>query len=372
MGGSSFRRFLAILAMAVATPAAAQCPSLETEDLRLLYIDPFTTYLVPHAGRCFENSLAFQRRLWGYTPSEKLTVMLNDFSDSGNASATPIPWNYLALEISPISVAYETVSPNERMNWLMNHELVHIATMDAATKSDRRARAFFGGKVMPGVEDPESILYYYLTVPRDASPRWYHEGIAVFVETWMAGGQGRAQGAYDEMVFRSMVRDGTPFYDPLGLVSEGTKVDFQVDVNSYLYGTRFMTYLAEKYSPDTLIRWVSRKDGSRAYYAKNFKATFGLPLDQAWSDWVEFEHRFQEKNLETVRQYPTTPYKDLSARALGSVSNAILDEQAHKLYVAFNYQGLVAHVGAISLDDGGVQPIAEVKGPVLFTVTSLT
>ena len=38
----------------------------------------------------------------------------------------------------------------------------------------------------------------------------------------------------DEMVFRSMVRDGTPFYDPLGLVSEGTRIDFQVEVNSYL------------------------------------------------------------------------------------------------------------------------------------------
>ena len=39
------------------------------------------------------------------------------------------------------------------------------------------------------------------------SPRWYLEGSAVFMETWMAGGLGRAQGAYDEMVFRAMVRD---------------------------------------------------------------------------------------------------------------------------------------------------------------------
>ena len=34
------------------------------------------------------------------------------------------------------------------------------------------------------------------------------------------------------MVFRSMVRDGARFYDPLGLVSEGTKVDFQLQINS--------------------------------------------------------------------------------------------------------------------------------------------
>jgi hypothetical protein len=72
-------------------------------------------------------------------------------------------------------------------------------------------------------ENPESILWFYLTVPREAAPRWYHEGLAVFLETWMAGGIGRAQGAWDEMVFRSMVRDGTRFQDPLSLVAEGSR-----------------------------------------------------------------------------------------------------------------------------------------------------
>ena len=67
-----------------------------------------------------------------------------------------------------------------------------------------------------------------LTLPPDYRKAGNHEGIAVFVDTWMAGGMGRAQGGYDEMVFRAMVRDEVPFYDPLGLVSEGTKIDFQV------------------------------------------------------------------------------------------------------------------------------------------------
>ena len=46
------------------------------------------------------------------------------------------------------------------------------------------------------------------------------------------------------MVFRAKVRDDAPFYDPLGLVSKGTEVDFNVGANAYLYGTRFMSYLA--------------------------------------------------------------------------------------------------------------------------------
>ena len=68
------------------------------------------------------------------------------------------------------------------------------------------------------------------------------EGSAVFFETWMAGGLGRAQGGYDEMVFRAKVRDNQRFYSPLGLESEGTSSDFQVGANSYLYGTRFFSF----------------------------------------------------------------------------------------------------------------------------------
>jgi hypothetical protein len=45
----------------------------------------------------------------------------------------------------------------------------------------------------------------------------------VFMETWMAGGFGRAQGGYDEMVFRAKVRDGARFYSPLGLEAEGKR-----------------------------------------------------------------------------------------------------------------------------------------------------
>ena len=75
----------------------------------------------------------------------------------------------------------------------------------------------------------------------------------MFFETWMGGGLGRAQGGYDETVFRAMVRDDAHFYDPLGLVSRGISVSFQAGGNAYLYGTRFFTYLAYIYSPEKVI-----------------------------------------------------------------------------------------------------------------------
>ena len=339
----------ALLLLAAAPPGRAQVLGrLETPDLRLVYTKGGESFLVPHAGRTSENSMGFQRRMFDYRPSQKVTVLLTDFADSGNAGAAAVPRNFLGIQIAPLSFAFETIPANERMNTIMNHELVHVVTMDQAAGTDRFFRTAFSGKVMPIAAQPESILYFYLTTPRVATPRWYLEGSAVFFDTWMAGGIGRAQSPWDEMVFRSMVRDGSRFYDPLGLVSEGVKVDFQVQVQSYLYGGRFMSYLALAHSPEHVARWVERKDGSKAYYASQFREVFGVSLEQAWRDWVAWERGFQQKNLETIREHPTTPARDIGTRALGSVSRTHRSRDGRLLYAAFNYPGTVAHVGALS------------------------
>lgn len=363
--------FATCLFFSRAPAARAQLSTIETPDLRLVYQNPTQSYLAPHIARCFVNSQRFHTDLFKYKPSEKVTVVLNDFSDFGNAGARAVPRNFVTIDIAPLSFAYETITANERMNMLMNHELVHVATVDESAGGDRFFRALFRGKVLPTSDHPETILYSYLTAPRASAPRWYTEGIAVFMDTWMAGGVGRAQGAYDEMVFRSMVRDKSRFYDPLGLVSEGNKVDFKLESTSYLYGTRFMSYLADRYSPQSLIEWASRDEASKAYYGSQFRKVFGLSLAKAWRDWTLWEQEFQKTNLDTIRHYPTTPFKDLSGRALGAVSRAYLDPGTQKLYAAFNYPGVVSHVGAISLKDGSVERLIDVKGPEHFTVTSL-
>jgi hypothetical protein len=359
------------LCLLFAVPSYAQLSVVAVPGMQLVYLDPMQTFLVPHAARTFLNSLAFQARLFDFHPKKPVLLLLTDISDSGNAAASTVPRDVVTVEIAPLSFAFETISGNERMNILMNHELVHIATMDQATGPDRFFRSLFGGKVVPVPEQPESILYFLLTSPRVASPRWYHEGIAVFVDTWMSGGLGRAQSGYDEMVFRSMVRDNTPFFDPLGLVSAGTQIDFQTQVNSYLYGTRFMTWLGRHYSPEKVIEWVSRRDGSRAYYAAQFKHVFGIPLEQAWAQWDQEEHEFQRANLAQIRKFPVTTSQDITMRALGSVSRAFYDPDAKRLYAALNYPGVVSHVAAIATDTGRIEKLADIKGPTIFTVTSL-
>lgn len=344
---------------------------LETEDLRLLYFEPAETYLTPYVGRSFENALAYHRRMFDWTPWEQTTLLLKDFSDYGNAAARASPNNALLIDIAPLSLAFETFSPGERFFTLTNHEVTHVALMDIWNERDAFWRRVLGGKPMPVQDHPESILYNYLTTPRANVPRWYLEGSAVFMETWMAGGFGRAQGAYDEMVFRSMVRDDAHFYSPVGLESEGIFVDFQVGVNDYLYGTRFLSFLALTYSPEHVLDWLRRGEDSAAYYETQFRRVFGKPLGEAWRDWIAWERQFQHANLASVQAFPLTQARPLSPRALGSISRAFVDPRTGDLIGGFRYPGVIAHVGALSPESGAIRRLTDIKGPMLYRVTSL-
>jgi len=361
-------RLSAALLLAAAT-ASAQLKSLETENFNTVYF-PIESYLAPHVARSFENAMRFDRTLFGWNPSEKVVLFLHDFGDTGNAGASAVPVNHVTITIAPFPYVFEIVRGNERMNWMANHELIHVLAVDEAAGGDRTFRRLFGGKVTPTSENPLSMVYSYLTTPRLYAPRWYHEGVAVFMETWRTGGLGRALGAYDEMVFRTKVEDNAEIYDTVGLASAATKLDFQVGVNAYLYGTRFVSYLALAYTPEHVIRWVERNEGSKPGYAAQFKSVFGEPLPTVWSRWIDWEHAFQRKNLERLRANPITPYRALTDRPLGSVSRAVLDRDGGTLYFGVEFPGQVSRIVALDLKTKAMRKLVEVKGPTLFAVTS--
>ena len=344
---------------------------IETPDLRLIYLTPSLDYLTPHAIRTFTNSVRWQKERFGWIPSQPVGVFLKDFADYGNAGASPMPRNLVRVEVEPIANAFETNPGSERMASTMNHELVHVATADVAAPEDRFWRGVFVGKVSPQAAHPESLVYSYLTVPRFNVPRWLLEGSAVFMETWMGGGLGRAQGGYDEMVWRAAVRDDAAFYTPLGLESRGVRVDFQVGANAYLYGTRFITWLAYTYSPEKVVGWLRRDAGSMRHYADAFEQTFGLPLDTAWHQWVDFEHRYQRKNLVEVRKEAITPMRRLVPQPLGSSSRTYYEAATDTLYGAFRRNGALEYVGALDLRTGNMKHLTDVRGGVLYSVTSL-
>ena len=345
--------------------------SFRTKDLRIIYYSKEPDYLIKYVSRCFQNSWDYHRRFWNYTPSEEVTMLLHDMNDYGTGGTSSIPWNYLNIGIEPYDYVYETSPTNERMNWVMMHELTHMVDLDKAAASDRLYRSIFFGKVVPSSENPISMFYSYLASPRYYSPRWYHEGLAVFMETWMSGGIGRTLGGYDEMTFRTMVCDSAYFYDFVGLESEGKTIDFQVGVNSYLYGTRFVSYLAVNHGVDKLLRWVNRSEDADRSYASQFEKVYGASLDEEWTRWIDFEHSWQKENLDSIRKYTLTPQRPVITAPLGSVSRTFYDSADAKFIVAVAYPGRIAHVATIDRFSGKMEKICEIPTLALYYVSSL-
>jgi len=345
--------------------------TIETDNQLLLYFDPIQTYLTPYVARAFENAIEWHKDRFHWEPWDRTTVLLKDFGDFGNAGARASPNNGVLLDVAPVSQRMETFTAGERFYTLINHELAHVATLDAWNRRDAFWRKALAGKPMPIQEHPESILYNYLTTPRNNIPRWYAEGSAVFFETWMAGGLGRAQGGYDEMVFRAKVRDNDKLYSPLGLESEGIAVDFQIGANDYLYGTRFFSYLALTYGPEKVMQWLRRDDDSAAFYASQFKRTFGKPLDDVWSEWHVFERAFQQENLAKLSAYPLTEVQHLSPKGLGSMSRGFVDERTNSLVAAFRFPGQIGFIGTMDLATGKLRHLSDLKSMMLYFVTSV-
>jgi hypothetical protein len=373
MRSPRFLTFVVLACVPTLAPSdlAAQFQEIETRDLRLVLTSPLQSYLAPQVIGGFENAIRFHRRLFDYTPSGKINVLMHDLWHYGNAGARPVPENHVTIGIEPYAHDYESAPAPERMASSLNHELAHIVTVDKATSSDRFFRAVFFGKVTPNAEVPLSMAYSYLTTPRWYSPRWYLEGIAVYLETWMNGGLGRVIGPYDEMVFRTLVRDSGTIYDYVGLESEGTTIDFQVGVNSYLYGTRFVSYLALQYGNDSLLAWFNRTEGSRGYFSSQFRQVFGRSLEEEWTRWIAWERDWQRGNLEAIRRHPTTASRPLSDRALGSVSRAYYDSTSRNLYVAVRYPGQEAFIAAIDVGSGRMRKLADIQSASGFYVTAL-
>ena len=187
----------------------------------------------------------------------------------------------------------------------------------------------------------------------------------------MAGGIGRAQSAYDEMVFRAMVRDDAHFYSNLGLVSKGVAADFQTGTNAYLYGTRFYSYLAYVHSPQAVVEWLKRGEDSEALLREavrqGIRQADSRPRGTSGSPGST---NSRPRTCNRCGSIPLTQGRRLTRQGLGSVSRSYYDPETNSLIGAFQYPGVVAYTGVVSLTDGSIRKLADIKGPMKYRVTS--
>ncbi len=344
-----------------------QKDSAGSKGARLVFYAPNLSQYIPHIMRQYEHVRAMHTQIWHLSsPLQPPLMLLTDMEDDGNGGASPLPVNFIAIGMAPVNMSYYIGPTTERYSHLFKHEYTHTVMTDRPNHRDRYFRSLFGTKVIADNRYPASMLWSYLTTPRWYAPRWYHEGIACFMETWLSGGVGRALGGYDEMYFRSIVHENEPLSTVVGLESEGSTKDFQLGTNAYLYGTRFVNYLVLHYGYDKVLTFYNRTENSKAFFATQFRSVFGTHLRNAWHEWQTYEKQHQHMNFEALGQYPVTKTEKIVEKPYGSASPLVIDDSLNVAYTAVNYPGDFAHIERIDLTTGKRNKLWNIDGPMLY------
>ncbi len=341
----------------------------ESENFIVIYRESHSS-LVPYIIRSAENSLKMLMDIFKFKPTEKIVINTFDISDYGYATTTAIPRNFIRLEIEPLEPGYEIIPYNERLQWLISHELVHIVINDQASNIENLLRNVFQ-KVTPEQVQPITVFYSILTNYSRYTPRWHQEAIAVFMETWLSGGFGRILGNFDEMYFRTMVLDNKEFPSDLKIDSRLIHSSFLVETVYYLYGARFASYLAIKYGAQKLLDWFKISPGDfYLSFKKKFESLFNKDFDEEWQNFIEFEKEFQKKNIERLNSSKTTFIKRLSNEPFGFTTQPHFDPVSGSVIFGYHKPNHLASIQKFNLNSLESVDIATLPTPSQYQIAS--
>ncbi|MFH1807888.1 MAG: hypothetical protein ABIJ09_04040 [Pseudomonadota bacterium] len=164
--------------------------------------------------------------LLGARPSDRVQIVLEDESDYANGWALTVPYNTLHV----YAVAPDDLSPlGDSDDWLRGlvlHEYTHIVHMDTVGGVPRAVQRIIGKQWSPN----------------QVQPRWFIEGLAIYVESRFSTG-GRVRSSVYDMYLRAAALEDR-LWSLNALSSEGRA--FPRGSAPYLYGGRFLAYLAER------------------------------------------------------------------------------------------------------------------------------
>jgi hypothetical protein len=341
----------------------------ESAHFKIIYKTSHS-HLAGYLLDCAERSYSVLRDIFEYEPTEKIILNTFDLYDYGFGEATSIPQNYIHIEIEPFEPGYENVSYNERFQWVINHELVHIFFNDQSNIWESAARTIFS-KVAPEQIQPMTIFYSLITNYNRYSPVWHQEAIAIYLETWLSGGFGRVLGSFNEMYFRSLVLEKKEFPSINGLESVLPNNTFLFEMVYYTYAARFANFLALKYGNKTFLNWY--KNNKSAFYsnfAVSFKENFGISLSDSWNEFISAEQKFQQENITRLSGAPVTKLTHLASEGFGWVSQPFYDSRTKDIYFSYHTKHQLASICRFNLESSKCEKLYSLPTPSQSQVAS--
>ena len=237
----------------------------------------------------------------------RTALVINDRTDQVNGFATPFP--YSMIQIFPVQPgAADSIGEYHDWSWeLITHEYTHILAIEPRRGIVSGLRGVFGSIVVPNI-----LL-----------PRWWHEGLAVEMETRFSSG-GRLRSIYQDATITAMVRDGQWKQVQLAEINETGLSTWPYGSRPYLYGSVMWSYMLDKYKMKA-VQDLTWSYAGRLPYLTNDPARQYLD--------TEYEEIFAEAmrdtetrvlaRLEQLRKVPPTRFESLNLPFTESMSPAL-------------------------------------------------
>jgi hypothetical protein len=268
------RILLATIALAVLSPAHAALGPDPHQDWKVAdsahFRINYTAPQRPQAERIAdiaERVYARMNRELQWQPSGRIEIVVVDEFDFANGSSTPLPFNESAIFLTPPDDG-ELLDNSVWLEMLLTHELTHTFHLDKVRGAPGVLRQIFGR--------------FPLFFPNLWQPTWAIEGIATYNESTPEAGRGRLRGPAFEALMRIEHEHGFKSLSEINADGRALPTSKQ-----YLYGVYFYDFLARKYGPDAIYKYINKASGNIVPLVdSNPVSVTGKHMDELWAEFL--------------------------------------------------------------------------------------
>ncbi len=179
-----------------------------------------------------EHYYPIMTRRMEWVPSRKTYILISNATDEANAQTTTYYYNHIVIFAVPPDAYSSIINYDDWLKMIFVHEYTHVLHLDQTRGFWSFLNKIFG-----------RILFVNLI-----EPDWFIEGYAVYNESTLTSA-GRDNGSYYNTVLRMQaLNNDLPPIDE----GNGTPSKWPFGEYPYIYGGKFLQFLADRYSDKAL------------------------------------------------------------------------------------------------------------------------
>lgn len=233
-------------------------------------------------------------RSLNHRPSGRTHIVVKDHTDSSNGYANVVPRSQITIFVTSPDGLGTLSDYDDWLYGLLVHEYVHVLHMDN----------------IGGIAKVFNAIFGRTWAPNQMQPGWFIEGLATYHESAQSAA-GRMRSSIFDMMLRMEVLENQ--FLRIDQMSSNTRLQPRGNI-PYLYGGRFLKYIAERFGADKLARIAKEYGATAIPYAMNTlaKKVLGVDYHELYSDFEKYLKQRYRSSANKVQQRGATKFRRIT------------------------------------------------------------